>query len=210
MLWASRGVLLPQHTAKSLFDLNIVGADECIALYEGLGKLKAGADITWLLRASVVFSVSAMDAYFHDKVRYRVGRFTAQTLPAALANFSIKMGDLVTWDAHQRKGNAIRNWVVRHMSFKSLQTKDGISDAMRLCGVEGFWDAVYPDPDTRKRVLESLKDYGDRRNDIVHEGDRLSARNSGKALRAIDLDYARACRKFVAEIVDAVESACTW
>jgi hypothetical protein len=201
---------LAQHTAKSLFDLNIVGANECVALYEGLEKIKVAADITWLLRASVVFAVSAMDAYFHDKARYRVGRFTAATLPDALKKFPIKMGDLATWDSHQRKGNAIRNWVVGQLSFRSLQSKDAIADAMRLCGVDGFWDKVYPNATTKNQALEQLKEYGDRRNDIVHEGDRLSARNSGKQLRNIDVQYARECREFVASVVDTVEAVCAW
>ncbi len=201
---------MAQHTARSLFDLNIVGADECIALYDGLEKIKVGADINWLLRASVVFSVSAMDAYFHDKIRYRVGRFSVEDLPPALAKVQIRLGDLSTWDSHQRKGNAIRNWVVDQMSFKSLQNKDKIADGMKLCGVEGFWDKVYPDARLRKDALAKLKTYGDRRNDVVHEGDRLSARNSGKVLRPIDLAYARECRSFVADMVVSVEAACTW
>ena len=201
---------MAQHTAKSLFDLNIVGADECLRLYEGLHKMKVGADITWLLRASVVFSVSAMDAYFHDKVRYRVGRFSADDLPPALGKVQIKLADLSTWESHVRKGNAIRNWVVGQMAFKSLQSKDQIADAMRLCGAEGFWDSVFPDSHERKETLSKLKTYADRRNDVVHEGDRLSARNSGKALRPIDLGYARDCREFVVGLVEAVEAACTW
>ena len=201
---------MAQHTAKSLFDLNIVGADECLGLYEGLHKMKVGADITWLLRASVVFSVSALDAYFHDKVRYRVGRFGVGDLPPALGKVQIGLSDLRTWEAHERKGNAIRNWVVGQMSYKSLQSKDRIADAMRLCGVEAFWVKVLPDSVKRNQALSKLKAFADRRNDVVHEGDRLSARNSGKQLRAIDSSYARDCREFVAELVDAVEVVCTW
>jgi len=204
------GAVVAQHTAKSLFDLNIVGADECLALYEGLEKMKVGADITWLLRASVVFSVSAMDAYFHDKVRYRVGRFGLDELPAALARVPMKLADLQTWESHTRKGNAIRNLVVEQMAYKSLQGKEHIADAMRLCGVDGFWDRVYPDAGSRNRTMAELKVYGKRRNDIVHEGDRLSARNSGKRLRPIDLAFARGCTLFVSAVVDHVEAACPW
>jgi hypothetical protein len=201
---------VPQHTAKSLFDLNITGADECIALYEGLEKIKVAPDITWLLRASVVFSVSAMDAYFHDKVRYRVGRYKIDELPPALGRVQIKLSDLATWESHERKGNAIRNWVVEQMSVKSLQSKDQIADAMRMCGVEAFWEKVFPDAQQRREVLRQLRGFSDRRNDIVHEGDRLSARNSGKVVRAIDQTYATECRRFVVELVEAVEAACTW
>ncbi|PKN48140.1 MAG: hypothetical protein CVU59_00230 [Deltaproteobacteria bacterium HGW-Deltaproteobacteria-17] len=201
---------MAQHTAKSLFDLNIVGAKESIALYEGLDKIRVGADITWLLRASIVFSVSAMDAYFHDKVRYRMAQFNVANLPDALRNLQIKMGDLAVWESHKRKGNAIRNIVVERMAFKSLQGMNQIADAMRLCGEEGFWGKVYPDKTIREQVLIELKEYGDRRNDIVHEGDRLSARNSGKVLRDIDLTFAQDCCRFVENLVTAVEQAFAW
>ncbi len=180
---------MARHTAKSLFALNIVGADECLALYDGLQRIQVAADIDWLLRASVVFSISALDAYFHDKVRYRVGHFSIESFPPALAKMPIRLGDLATWESHKRKGNAIRNWVVSQMSYKSLQNKEQIADAVRLCGVEGFWDKAFPNPETRREALAKLKTFADRRNDIVHEGDRLSARNSGKQLQSIDLAY---------------------
>jgi hypothetical protein len=201
---------MAQHTARSLFDLNVVGADECLALHDGLTKIKVAADVTWLLRASVVFSVSALDAYFHDKVRYHVGKYNASNMPPALERVAISLGDLQVWESHKRKGNAIRNFVVGQLSFKSLQGKEQIADAMRLCGVDGFWSKLYPDAQKRKAVQDALKDFGDRRNDIVHEGDRLSARNSGKRLRPIDVAYARECRDFVARLVSNVESECPW
>jgi hypothetical protein len=66
---------MPVHTAKSLFELNIQSAKDCVQLFDGLSKLKVKMNVKWLLRAAVVFAVSALDTYFHDKVKYRVGRF---------------------------------------------------------------------------------------------------------------------------------------
>jgi len=63
---------MSKHNAKTLFEKNIQSAEELIRLHEGIEKLGTKLEISWLLRAVVVFSVSALDAYFHDKVKYRV------------------------------------------------------------------------------------------------------------------------------------------
>ncbi|MGH7989138.1 MAG: hypothetical protein ACREDS_02945, partial [Limisphaerales bacterium] len=72
---------MASHTAKSLFDLNIQSSDDLLKLYDGIEKLGTKLDISWLLRAVVIFSVSALDAYFHDKVKYRAGKFDLQDMP---------------------------------------------------------------------------------------------------------------------------------
>ena len=61
------------HSAQSLFEQNILSAEECLALFDGVTKLKVGLQIDWVLRAAIVFVVSALDTYFHDKIRYRTG-----------------------------------------------------------------------------------------------------------------------------------------
>lgn len=56
---------MPTHSAKSLFDKNIQSAKECLQLYDSLIALKPKkVNPEWILRASVVFAVSAIDTYF--------------------------------------------------------------------------------------------------------------------------------------------------
>ena len=81
---------MTSHTAKTLFDTNIESADHCVTLFDGLTALKTPLEIDWVLRAAVVFCVSALDSYFHDKVKYRVGKFSLDNLPPALAKFQLK------------------------------------------------------------------------------------------------------------------------
>src|SRR5712692_8345351 len=100
---------MPGHTAKSLFEQNIASAKDCVRLYDGLTKLKV-KNAKWLLRAAVVFAVSALDTYFHDKVKYRVGKFSLSDLPVQLGGFEIPIRELTTWEEAQRKGNVLRNW----------------------------------------------------------------------------------------------------
>src|SRR6266700_7429071 len=99
---------MPTHSAKTLFDLNIQSSEDLLKLYDGIEKLGTSLEISWLLRAVVVFSISALDAYFHDKVKYRAGQFALQDLPPRLAKFEIPLGDLSKWEEAERKGNVIR------------------------------------------------------------------------------------------------------
>src|SRR5271166_922973 len=106
---------MPAHTAKTLFDKNIESANACVTLYDGIIALHTTLDSTWLLRAAIVFSVSALDAFFHDKVKYRVGHNKIDQLPKELKDFPITLDDINKWQAAaKRPGNFIRNVVVKH------------------------------------------------------------------------------------------------
>ncbi len=198
---------MPTHTAKSLFDLNIQSSEDLLNLYDGIEKLGTKLEITWLLRAIVVFSVSALDAYFHDKVKYRAGKFDLKDLPPSLAKFEIPLGDLTKWDEAERKGNVIRNWLVEHFSTIPLQRQEAISAAFKLVGIDSVWATIEPNSPDRERMLEQIQGYTNRRNQVAHEGDRESSRKSGKKLRAIDRQYAKDCMEFAKNLVAKIEHA---
>jgi hypothetical protein len=198
---------MSKHNAKTLFEKNIQSAEELIKLHEGIEKLGTKLEISWLLRAVVVFSVSALDAYFHDKVKYRGAKFDLHDMPPALAKFEIPLSDLSKWDSATRKGNVIRNWLVDFYSTRPLQRQSDISNALKLVGIESLWATVEPNSPAREQWLQKLQAFIKRRNQIAHEGDRESARNSGKKLRAIDQQYAKDCIDFVTDLVNRVEHA---
>ena len=198
---------MPTHTAKSLFDLNIQSSEEMIKLYDGIEKLGTKLEITWLLRAVVVFSVSALDAYFHDKVKYRAGKYDLQDMPPSLAKFEIPLGDLTKWDESERKGNVIRNWLVEHFSTIPLQRKEAISEALTLVGIDSVWATIEPNTPAMKQMLEEMQDFIVRRNQVAHEGDREPSRKSGEKLRAIDRRYAEECMNFAKNLVAKIEHA---
>ena len=198
---------MPTHTAKTLFDLNIQSSEEMIKLYDGIEKLGTKLEITWLLRAVVVFSVSALDAYFHDKVKYKAGKFDLQDLPPSLAKFEIPIGDLTKWDEAKRKGNVIRNWLVDHYSTIPLQRQEAINTAFKLVGIESLWATIEPNSPAREKLLSEMQGYIKRRNQVAHEGDRESLRKSGKKLRTIDRPYAEECLKFAKNLVSKIEHA---
>jgi hypothetical protein len=199
---------MPKHTARSLFDENIQSAKDSLALYDAIVPLSPqGVDIDWVLRATVVFTVSALDTYFHDKVKYRVGRYSLENLPPALARFGIKIQDLSSWDKAVRKGNVLRNWVVEYLSTHPLQSPTAIAEALKLVGIQSLWDTIEPNRGDKEAMLRQLNALVRRRNQISHEGDRLTSRRSGKALRPISRHQVEAWIQLSEELVRRIEAA---
>lgn len=195
------------HSAKSLFEKNIQSAEDCLALYEGVSRLKAGLAIDWVLRASVVFVVSALDTYFHDKIKYRVGHFSLDNLPPALAKFEIHVDELTLWDVAERKGNVLRNWVTERLSTRPLQSPTAVADSLKFAGIDALWDRIEPNRNARKQVLDQFNRLVKRRNQISHEGDRETSRRSGKKLRPIDRSSVEEYIEFAKDLIARIEKA---
>jgi HEPN superfamily RiboL-PSP-like protein len=196
----------PKHSAFSLFKMNMASVGDSISLYEGIEKLKVGLDTTWLIRGAVVFLVSALDTYFHDRIKYGISKVKADGMPDALLRHRITIGDLEDWEVSRRKGNVIRNWIADYLSTVPLQSPDRIAEYMRYVGVESLWNQVEPDNVKRRKLLEQLNDLIKRRNQIAHEGDRLSGRSTGKKLRSISLPEVQAWVTFVEHLVRTIDS----
>jgi hypothetical protein len=195
------------HSAQSLFDQNVKSAEDCLELYDGVRTLKTSLQIDWILRAAVVFVVSALDAYFHDKIRYRVGRYSLENLPPNLAKFEVPLRDLVAWDGAQRKGNVLRNWVMDDLAVKPLQSPSAITDALKLAGIDSLWDTIEPDKRNKAKLLEQYNALIKRRNQIGHEGDRMQSRKSGKKLRPIARTEVAGYVTFAKGLVGKIEGA---
>jgi hypothetical protein len=193
------------HSAKSLFDLNIKSAQECIQQFRGLKALQSALNTDWLLRAAVVFAVSALDAYFHDKVKYRIGKIRINNMPTALAKFEVSLKELQKWSQSRRKGNMIRNWVSDYLSTKPLQRQDAIADALKLAGVDSFWNTIEPNNSNRVTLLKQFDTIIKRRNQIAHEGDRKTSRRSGKKLRSISESDVETWVNWIIELVNNIE-----
>jgi hypothetical protein len=194
-----------KNTAKSLFDLNIQGAEECLKIYDGASSLGSALHLDWLLRSAVVLAVSAIDAYFHDIVRYRAGKFSLDALPKQFANLEIPLGQLNRWEASKRKGNVLRLWAVEHLAARPLQKADAIAAALKLVGIQDYWNNIEPDNSDPEALRKRLDGYVERRHRIAHEGDRLQSRRSGKRLRAITRGYAVETIDFIRDLVDKTE-----
>lgn len=198
---------MASHSAHSLFDKNIESAQHCLDMYDGISALKAAVEVQWVLRAGVVFVVSALDTYFHDKIKYRVGKYSLENLPPALAKFEIPVSAMTDWDAATRKGNILRNWVTEHLSVRPLQSPIAIADALKLAGINALWDTIEPNTAAKKKLLGEFNELVKRRNQISHEGDREQSRKSGKKLREIDRGTLTDAMDFSKDLVSRVETA---
>jgi len=192
------------HTAYGLFKKNMASVNDTLSLYRGIRELRVGLDTGWLLRGSIVFLVSALDTYFHDRIKYGISRATRRGMPEALLGHRITIGDLEDWEASRRKGNVIRNWIGEHLASIPLQSPDRIALYMRYIGVEQLWNKVEPDNKKRQKLLDQLNILIKRRNQIAHEGDRLSGRGTGKRLRDISESQVNEWVSFVEELIKRI------
>ncbi|HEY6169863.1 MAG TPA: HEPN domain-containing protein [Verrucomicrobiae bacterium] len=195
-----------RHTALSLFEMNMESVHDTVKLYDGIKTLGVSLDYDWLLRGAVVFLVSALDAYFHDRIKYGVSRLSGDSMPEALRKHRITIGDLADWQASRRKGNVIRNWIADHLSTIPLQSPDRIAEYMKYVGIDGFWNQVEPDHGKKKKLLKKLGLIFRRRNQIAHEGDRLAGRKSGKKLRHIDEIEVKEWSAWIDKLIHDIDS----
>lgn len=198
---------MAKYSASTLFQQNITSAEQCVTLYQAISSLNpSGVDVSWVLRAGVVFAVSSLDAYFHDKIRYRAGRYKIHTLPISLQDFPIALKDISEWSKYtKRPGNFIRNVLMKHFTVRPLQKKDDIAKALQLVGIDRLWATIEPHSPTRDEALRRLGEIVQRRNHIAHEGDRIHTRKAGKRLRPIDDAYVNDAIQLVKAVVFRIE-----
>jgi len=178
----------------------------CLDLFDHLPPPTPKLNTRWILRAAVVFVVSAMDTYFHDKVKYRVGHYRFGTLPPQLARFQIPLGELETWQSAHRKGNVLRNWVTAHFAMRPLQSPEAIGDALKLVGINDFWMTIAGNQKRTSALKQSVNAMVRRRNQIAHEGDRQQSRRSGKKLHTIGRQTVVKYIAFVEKLVARIEA----
>jgi hypothetical protein len=155
--------------------MNISYARNMGTLYNMLkARITVAMDLSDILRAELVMSVSALDYYVHEMVELGVEEIYTKKRPptSKFLDFSVSLGNF--WEDNSVL--ASHDWLVdevrtRH-SFKSFQRPDNIADAIRLCSTISLWEEV------SKKVGMSVQDVKDRlelivdrRNKIAHEAD---------------------------------------
>jgi len=140
--------------------------------------LKAGTttalDLSDILRAEFVLSVSALDYYVHELVEIGMQEIYAKRRPptSKFLSFSVSLGNF--W-----QDNSVlltHDWLIDEVrtkhSFRSFQRPDNIAEAVRLIIDVDLWNDVskivgMPVQDVKGR----LEIIVDRRNKIAHEAD---------------------------------------
>lgn len=131
-------------------------------------------DLTDLLRAAIVMSVSALDHYIHETVRIGMleswGGTRRQT--DAFLRFSISIDGAREAVLNQTGEQWLHDEIRERHRWHSFQSPDRITEALRLITDVGIWDAVADDLRRPVQdVRQQLELIIDRRNKIAHEAD---------------------------------------
>ena len=131
-------------------------------------------DLSDILRAELVLSVSALDHYVYEVVRlgmleaYRGRRNRTPRFLAFAVSLSSVLEALSEHDGEAWLDNQIRT----RNGYSSFQTPKNIASAIHLVSDVGLWDRVAHNMGTHSRhVRETLGVIVDRRNKIAHEAD---------------------------------------
>jgi hypothetical protein len=132
-------------------------------------------DLSDILRAALVLSVSALDFYVHEVVRLGMLEIHRKSRPEppAFSRFQISLGSA-------REGLSVDlvldywldNEIRQSHSYKSFQQPDKVAEAIRLISEKKLWEEVGKKMSRPPlEVKQELSIIIDRRNKIAHEAD---------------------------------------
>lgn len=140
-------------------------------LEEGDADLEALSDI---LRAELVFAVSAFDYYIHELVRIGLKEAFLGGRPKtnAYKNFQISLNSVPAKPEEITAPAWLDNEIRARNNWKTFQHSTNLGDALKLITDKRVWDEIAPrigkTPEETRQTLDLIVD---RRNKISHEAD---------------------------------------
>jgi hypothetical protein len=198
--------------ALKQFDVNVLSARQLGIIFLAFSdKVTEAICLDELLRAELVWAVSALDCYVHDVVRIGMTQaFDAGSgEPNAYLNFGVSLGfvkRLLTSVSEPDRLALFDQEIRRVHGFKTFQNADSISQALSLIGLKSIWDKVgntlcMSSTDVRTRLDVIV----DRRNRIAHEGDIDPTMGIGEKY-PIDFPTVQQAVDFLDSLVHAIQS----
>ena len=186
--------------AYAAFEKNINRAEALIRVFErGRTAGRPLTEDTTLPRASVVFSIGALDAYLHDLVLEVVGEFVPQSPTLANALKDMQPQNLVQTMARaatiEDARDSFRKTLDEHFDDKSFMDVSGLLRACNLVGCNTTVAQLAIDTN-RPDLGTELGTYTNVRHRMLHRGE------NPKVLK----DNAKKCAAMVRDIVNAVEA----
>jgi len=164
------------QSALDQFRISISRVRDLIAVHNSVKAQSTPAlDLSDILRAALVLSVSALDYYVHEVVRLGMLKIHRglRLEPPAFSRFQISLGSA---RAGLSVASSLDYWledeIQQRHSYKSFQQPENIADAIRLISDKKLWEGVgnvmgRPPKD----IKQELSIIVDRRNKIAHEAD---------------------------------------
>lgn len=192
--------------ALAQFKGNLARARDLLSLYSALSSQTVGAlDLSDLLRAHIVLSVSALDHYVHELVREGMIEVLLGTR-AATASYRVFPLTVHDTTAASNGGTAWFEAAIRRQhGWRSFQQPDKIAETIRLISDKKLWVEVgtylVEPPEHIKSQLATIID---RRNKIAHEAD-LDPSFPGTRWPITKAD-AQAASDYIDKVVSAIDA----
>ena len=164
------------QSALDQFHVSINRVRDLIAVHNSVkAKSTPVLDLSDILRAALVLSISALDFYVHEVVRLGMLEIHQglRSEPPAFSRFQVSLGSAreglnVDLSLDYWLEDEIRQ---RH-SYKSFQQPENIADAIRLISDKKLWEEVAKVMGRQAQdIKQQLSFIVDRRNKIAHEAD---------------------------------------
>lgn len=164
-------------TAIDQFRTNISRVRNLGSIVEALGSQTTSVlDLSDVLRAELVLTISALDHFIHELVRlgmleaYRGSR--QQT--GRFLKFEVSLENALIGIADSAGEQWIDSEIRTRNGYRTFQDPEKISEAIRLISDVSLWVNVGQRMgSTSEEVKEDLRSIVDRRNKIVHEADMV-------------------------------------
>lgn len=139
--------------------------------------LSNGIDINGLLRAQIVFAVSALDHYIHEKIIYEIRQILINNkpIPKSFSKLQVGMNSVASTINQSSVDDiipVIENDLRNKLGWKSFQHPEKLTEGLKMVYDLDFWDSV---SQLMARPVKDLKvELGlivKRRDSIAHEAD---------------------------------------
>lgn len=164
------------QSALDQFHISINRVRDLIAVHNSVKAQSTPAlDLSDILRAALVLSVSALDFYVHEIVRLGMLEIYQGLRPesTAFSRFQISLASArEALSVNMNLDYWLENEIRQRHSYKSFQQPEKIADAIRLISDKKLWGEVANHMGrTARDVKRQLSIIVDRRNKIAHEAD---------------------------------------
>lgn len=167
------------QSAFEQFQENILRVKDLIGIYNAINsQTTAVVDSSDILRAVIVFSVSALDKFVHDVTRIGMLEIFQGNRPKtdAYSRFQLSMETFTSLQAMDEKDrlNILDEEIWERHSWQSFQRPDKIAEALRLVTTVKLWDELAKRMQMDAKKLKSrLELIVERRDKIAHEADTI-------------------------------------
>lgn len=163
------------QSALDQFQISIRRVRDLIAVHNSVkAQSTLALDLSDILRAALVLSVSALDYYIHEVVRLGMLEIHQglRPEPPAFSKFQISLGSTRQAMSAMSLDSWLEDEIRQKHSYKSFQSPDKIAEAIRLISDKKLWqEAGIRVNKLAGEIKIELSIIVDRRNKIAHEAD---------------------------------------